>query len=99
MLAGCVSFHGKNYSKQGCANLSIEFLESDYDKASCLVNLLSVRASGLAADDFVIVLYTACDHGRGAHESQVRQKNRARQNGVFEHGYLMAKLGREMFAR
>ncbi|MEH6473626.1 MAG: nucleotide-binding protein [Halopseudomonas sp.] len=45
--------------------------------------------------DFALVLYTACDHGRGAHESKVPPKNRARQNVVFEHGYLMAKLGRE----
>ena len=45
--------------------------------------------------DFALVLYTACDHGRGIHESKVKPKNRARQNVVFEHGYLMAKLGRE----
>jgi predicted nucleotide-binding protein len=45
--------------------------------------------------DFALVLYTACDHGRGIHESSVSPKNRARQNVVFEHGYLMAKLGRE----
>lgn len=45
--------------------------------------------------DFALVLYTACDHGRGAHESKIPTKNRARQNVVFEHGYLMAKLGRE----
>lgn len=45
--------------------------------------------------DFALVLYTACDHGRGAHESNIHPRNRARQNVVFEHGYLMAKLGRE----
>ena len=45
--------------------------------------------------DFALVLYTACDHGRGVHESKLPPKNRARQNVVFEHGYLMAKLGRE----
>lgn len=45
--------------------------------------------------DFALVLYTACDHGRGVHESKIPRKNRARQNVVFEHGYLMAKLGRE----
>ncbi|WP_445398997.1 TIR domain-containing protein [Zobellella sp. An-6] len=45
--------------------------------------------------DFALVLYTACDLGRGAHESNIRPMNRARQNVVFEHGYLMAKLGRE----
>ncbi|KOO58686.1 hypothetical protein WH43_07475 [Rheinheimera sp. KL1] len=45
--------------------------------------------------DFALVLYTACDHGRGAHESNVSPKSRARQNVVFEHGYLIAKLGRQ----
>jgi predicted nucleotide-binding protein len=45
--------------------------------------------------DFALVLYTACDHGRGIHETRFPPKNRARQNVVFEHGYLMAKLGRE----
>lgn len=45
--------------------------------------------------DFALVLYTACDHGRSVHESNIPPKNRARQNVVFEHGYLMAKLGRE----
>lgn len=45
--------------------------------------------------DFALVLYTACDLGRGQHEGNMHPKNRARQNVVFEHGYLMAKLGRE----
>lgn len=45
--------------------------------------------------DFAFVLYTPCDLGRGAHETKVHPKQRARQNVVFEHGYLMAKLGRE----
>lgn len=45
--------------------------------------------------DFALVLYTPCDHGRGAHETKVSPRYRARQNVVFEHGYLMAKLGRE----
>jgi len=45
--------------------------------------------------DFAIVLYTACDQGRGYHEGKQHPKDRARQNVVFEHGYLMAKLGRK----
>ncbi len=44
--------------------------------------------------DFALVLYTACDLGKGVNET-VHLKNRARQNVVFEHGYLMAKLGRK----
>lgn len=42
---------------------------------------------------FAIVLYTACDQGRLNAESE-SLKPRARQNVVFEHGYLNAKLGR-----
>ena len=45
--------------------------------------------------DFAIILYTACDLGRGIRETKVHPRNRARQNVVFEHGYLMAKLGRK----
>lgn len=45
--------------------------------------------------DFALVLYTACDLGRGITETKVHPRNRARQNVVFEHGYLMAKLGRK----
>ena len=51
------------------------------------------RYSGDA--DFALVLYTPCDLGRGANEAKVPARSRARQNVVFEHGYLMAKLGRE----
>lgn len=41
--------------------------------------------------DYAVVLYTACDTGKAAGSSQERP--RARQNVVFEHGYLLAKLG------
>lgn len=41
---------------------------------------------------FAIVLYTPCDIGALAGEKA--QKSRARQNVVFEHGYLIGKLGR-----
>ncbi|PZP32461.1 MAG: DNA-binding protein [Roseateles depolymerans] len=40
---------------------------------------------------FALVLYTPCDTGGLAGEAP---KPRARQNVVFEHGYLIAKLGR-----
>lgn len=42
---------------------------------------------------YSIVLYTACDEGKGKKETSYR--DRARQNVVFEHGYLCSKLGRE----
>jgi hypothetical protein len=51
------------------------------------------RYSGEA--DFALVLYTPCDLGCGGHEHKAPARNRARQNVVFEHGYLMAKYGRE----
>lgn len=41
---------------------------------------------------FAIVLYTPCDFGGLAGQSAT--KPRARQNVVFEHGYLIGKLGR-----
>lgn len=42
---------------------------------------------------FAIVLYTPCD--QGAKLGLAEQLPRARQNVVFEHGYFIAKLGRE----
>lgn len=45
---------------------------------------------------FGIILYTPCDVGRAKAESEV--KMRARQNVVFEHGYLISKLGRSKVA-
>ncbi|MCW2265876.1 putative nucleotide-binding protein [Gluconobacter cerinus] len=41
---------------------------------------------------FAIVLYTACDEGGLIGSKNL--KYRARQNVIFEHGYLTAKLGR-----
>lgn len=41
---------------------------------------------------FAIILYTPCDIGRAKEERKGRA--RARQNVVFEHGYLIGKLGR-----
>lgn len=43
---------------------------------------------------FGIVLYTPCDIGY-AKEREKEKMDRARQNVVFEHGYLIAKLGRK----
>lgn len=42
---------------------------------------------------FSIVLYTPCDVGKSV--SATDFKPRARQNVIFEHGYFVAKLGRE----
>lgn len=42
---------------------------------------------------YAIILYTPCDIGRAKNEK--KGKPRARQNVVFEHGYLIGRLGRE----
>lgn len=43
---------------------------------------------------FAVVLYTPCDMGRAKEVGAEEEKSRARQNVVFEHGYLIGKLGR-----
>ncbi len=43
---------------------------------------------------FGVVLYTACDKG-SVNNDNSELRPRARQNVIFEHGYLFAKLGRE----
>lgn len=45
---------------------------------------------------FAVMLYTACDEGRSVKQADL--KSRARQNVVFEHGYLLCKLGTERVA-
>lgn len=42
---------------------------------------------------FAIVIYTGCDRG-SSNESPDIVSDRARQNVVFEHGYLVSKIGR-----
>lgn len=42
---------------------------------------------------FAIVLYTPCDLGK--EKNDIDLSPRARQNVIFEHGYLMAKIGRK----
>jgi predicted nucleotide-binding protein len=42
---------------------------------------------------FAVVLYTPCDEGKA--KTQAEFHDRARQNVVFEHGYLIGKIGRQ----
>ncbi len=42
---------------------------------------------------YAVVLYTGCDLGKSTSDKKL--KPRARQNVVFEHGYLLSKLGRD----
>jgi predicted nucleotide-binding protein len=91
--------HGRdNESKQEISR-HIESLGIDviilHEQASSGMTIIEKIEHFANEADFALVLYTACDHGRGIHETKVHPKNRARQNVVFEHGYLMAKLGRK----
>lgn len=44
---------------------------------------------------YAVVLYTECDKGRDKNVPVEQEQNRARQNVVFEHGYLIGRLGRD----
>lgn len=65
-----------------------------HEQANSGLTIIEKIEKYAAEADFAIVLYTACDQGRGYHETNRKPYDRARQNVVFEHGYLMAKLGR-----
>lgn len=49
------------------------------------------KITDLSDVGFGIILYTCCDEGRKKGTTEL--KDRARQNVIFEHGYLYAKLG------
>ena len=44
---------------------------------------------------YAVVLYTECDLGRDKNVPVEKERFRARQNVVFEHGYLISRLGRD----
>ena len=44
---------------------------------------------------FAVILYTECDLGKDKDKPDEELQYRARQNVVFEHGYLIGKLGRQ----
>jgi predicted nucleotide-binding protein len=91
--------HGRdNESKQEVAR----FIESIglkaiilHEQASTGMTIIEKIEKFSSDADFALVLYTPCDLGRGVYETKVPARSRARQNVVFDHGYLMAKLGRE----
>jgi predicted nucleotide-binding protein len=66
-----------------------------HEKASRSMTIIEKIEHYSSEANFAIVLYTPCDKGRGVKETKVPARDRARQNVVFEHGYLMAKIGRE----
>lgn len=64
-------------------------LKDEASKSNTIIEKIERLSSDVG---FGIVLYTACDIGGKDLDSL---QPRARQNVVLEHGYLMAKLGRE----
>jgi hypothetical protein len=66
-----------------------------HEQASTGMTIIEKIESYSSEADFALVLYTPCDLARGGHEHKAPARSRARQNVVFEHGYLMAKYGRE----
>lgn len=97
----------KNYSKvfivHGHDNLAKQEVARFIEKLGLIAIILSEQPSEgktiiekieeYSDVDFGIVLYTPCDEGR---EKGLTTFNpRARQNVVFEHGFLIGKLGRD----
>ncbi|MCG3675601.1 TIR domain-containing protein [Aliarcobacter butzleri] len=63
-----------------------------HEQASSQKTIIEKIESYAGQVGFGVVLYTACDDGKAKSETEL--KNRARQNVVFEHGYLIGLLGR-----
>lgn len=68
-------------------------LHHQANKGSTIIEKLEENIEDVS---FAVILYTACDQGKSLKEADL--KSRARQNVVFEHGYLICKLGRERVA-
>ena len=74
-----------------CLDLEPIILFKEADKGKTIIEKIE-EYSGQAC--YSIVLYSSCDVGYPKGEEN-KVKPRARQNVVFEHGYMMALLGRE----
>lgn len=64
-----------------------------HEQADCGKTIIEKLESCTDDLSFAIVLYTFCDWGRP--KDSDKDIPRARQNVVFEHGYLISKLGRD----
>jgi len=64
-------------------------LKDQVSRSSTVIEKIEANTNDIG---FGVVLYTECDIGGKDKDSL---KSRARQNVVLEHGYLMAKIGRE----
>lgn len=68
-------------------------LHHEANEGQTILEKLEKHISSVA---YAVVLYTACDQGKAKNESEL--KYRARQNVVFEHGWLISKLSRKYVA-
>ncbi|MFZ4210568.1 nucleotide-binding protein [Pantoea endophytica] len=66
------------------------------NEANSGATILDKLEKNIDTVSYAVILYTACDEGKAKKEDAL--KPRARQNVVFEHGYLLSKLGREYVA-
>lgn len=67
-------------------------LHEQADKGMTIIEKLISNAEEV---DFAVVLYTECDMGREKNDDRSKERPRARQNVVFEHGLLIGLIGRE----
>ena len=74
-----------------CLELDPIILFKEADKGKTIIEKIE-EYSGQAC--YSIILYSSCDVGYPKNEEN-KARPRARQNVVFEHGYMMALLGRE----
>lgn len=76
-------------------NLKAIILHEQSDRGQTIINKFEANSDV----GFAIVLYTPCDVGRpiklNAEGKEYPERNRARQNVIFEHGFFAAKLGLE----
>ncbi|PIF06767.1 putative nucleotide-binding protein with TIR-like domain [Enterobacteriaceae bacterium JKS000233] len=68
-------------------------LHHEANEGQTIIEKLEKHISSAA---YAVVLYTACDQGKAKNEREL--KYRARQNVVFEHGWLISKLSRKYVA-
>ncbi len=89
--------HGRSHLEEKVANvlecLKLEpiILREQANQGMTLIEKIE-QYSDVA---YAVVLYTPCDEGKLKDASIEELRPRARQNVVFEHGYLMSKLGRK----
>lgn len=92
--------HGHDISKLNEVELLINTLGynpiilcKEPNKGQTITEKIESNAEGAC---YAIVIYSACDMGRDKNDKE--EHPRARQNVVFEHGYLNGKLGRDKVA-